>query len=145
MEETVHDISLKMIQRKKIMTTSSKEVVERYFNIQKRKFLYVLLKIQIHHSFLEIRKGCLTRAIKKISKNCTLLIGRIITLILMMYTCWAMSVAFHNLHSSMTENLKYQILLFPYVGSYDGEKVNLLLNEIWILYLATSVELFVMM
>ena len=40
-----------------------------------------------------------------------------------------MVVVFYNFHSSVTKTLKYQSLPLPYVGSYDGEKGNLLLKE----------------
>ena len=55
-----------------------------------------------------------------------------------------MVVVFYNFHSSVTKTLKYQSLPLPYVGSYEGEKGNLLLKEKWILDLAKLVWGFVM-
>ena len=39
---------------------------------------------------------------------------------------------------------KYQILPRPYVGSYEGEKGNMFLKGKWIVGLAKSFELFLM-
>ena len=103
------------------------------------------LFIRIYMSFLEIRKGCLMRGCTKDSKKCTMLVGRLITLSLMMYPCLVIVLVFHNFHSFMTDtkiNIKFYLVHMWEV--IRGKRATYFLKEKWIVDLAKSVEIFVM-
>ena len=116
MEETVHDLTMKMIQRKITITNNSKDDVQGCFNIKTNKanVMYTFF-IQIYLIFLEILKGCLMMGCTKMQrKNCTRLVGSIITLSMMMYPCCVIVVDSHNLRSFMTDTKKSKFALSIY-------------------------------
>ena len=105
MEETFHDITTKIRQRKKSMTCNGKEEVEGYFNYKTpgtntiHTFFYSNIS-----EFAGNLEGMLDEGkYRTINIICTILVGRHNNSSMMMFQCWVMVVVFHNILSFITQ------------------------------------------
>ena len=102
MEETVHDLNIKVVQRNKFTTTDKYEV-EGYFHL--RTSMHNIMYTFFYANISEFRgglEGVIDEGVyKKTCKICIILFGRQIISSPLMYQYWFIVVKFHHILSYM--------------------------------------------
>ena len=105
MEETVHNLTTKIRQRKKSMTCTDKDIVEGSFNLEKTvnntMYTFFYSNISGFSGNLEVMLD--EGNTEQQYRICTSLVERHNTSSLLMFQCWVMVVVFHNSLSFMIQ------------------------------------------
>ena len=145
MEETVHDITTKIIRSKKSMKSTDKEEVEVSLNLKTpiNNTMHTLFYSNIYEFSINLEGMLIEGTYKTTIHNINKLGWKA-----QFFKSPDVSMLGHSFGVSQYPQFydrtkeKYQMLPHPYVGSYSGEKSHQFLQEPWIIALTKSVETF---
>ena len=145
MEEAVHDITIKMRQRKKSMTWTSTDIVQGSFNLTKpgNNTMHTFLNNNISEFGGNLEgmqdEGNYRSTVRNMHKfGWKAQYFKSADVSMLVHGCGVSQ--YPQFYDTKT---KYQMLPRPYVGSYSGEKGHQILQQPRIIALAKSIETFI--